>query len=118
MKMEKNIEDDGSGGGGEDHDDFNNNHLVSKHLAENKEVRLAELFDLLSAEIKSKWKFQQLEMSSKLSQWSLSYERVTCEHQGLATSPSSFPENIEMTFDPFWILKKILAKWLDCWHCW
>ena len=47
-------EDCGCGGGGEDHDDFNNNHLVSKHLAENKEVRLAELFDLLSAEIKSK----------------------------------------------------------------
>ena len=44
-------EDCGCGGGGEDHD---NNHLVSKHLAENKEVRLAELFDLLSAEIKSK----------------------------------------------------------------
>ena len=37
-----------------DHDDFNNNHLVSKHLAENKEVRLAELFDLLSAEIQNK----------------------------------------------------------------
>ena len=47
-------EDGGCGGGGEDPDDFNNNHLVSKHLAENKEVRLAELFDLLSAEIKSK----------------------------------------------------------------
>ena len=57
MKMENNIEDGGCGGGvegNEDHDDFNNDHLVSKHLAENKEVRLAELFDLLSAEIKSK----------------------------------------------------------------
>ena len=52
--MEKNIKEGGGGGGGEDHDDFNNNHLVSKHLAENKKVRLAELFDLLSAEIKSK----------------------------------------------------------------